>query len=68
MCSLGMRVMVMVMVVASDDRMLAILTDTYVRVVTGMWSTVAMILCLSVDRQRSIQAAGVDAMHDLRVI
>jgi len=27
-----------------------------------------MILCLSVDRQRYIRAAGVDAMHDLRMM
>jgi len=66
MCSLGMRVMVVV--VTPDDHRLAILTDTSVRIVTGMWSIATMILCLSVNLQRVIQAAGVDAMHDLRMV
>jgi len=59
---------VLVVVVAPDDRRLAILVDTSVRVITGMWSIARMILCLSMERQWGIRAAGVDTMHDLRMM
>jgi len=66
MCSLGMRVMVTVS--ASNERSVAILADTSVRVVTGMWSIATRILCRSVECQRGIRAVGVDAMHEVRMM
>ena len=66
MCSLGMRVMVTV--AASDERSVAIRADTLARIVIGMWLIATRILCRNVEHQRGIRAAGIDVMHEVRMM